>query len=77
MENLLLVWDELDDVVSTVRAIWPSIASFLLAVFAFIATGLLSLYAPMLVIGASVLLLVVGYVVGLKDRDPQQAAIEI
>jgi ABC-type transport system involved in cytochrome bd biosynthesis fused ATPase/permease subunit len=73
MENLLLVWDEIDDVFSSLRAMWPSIASFLTAVAAFTATGLLSFYAPVTVIGLAMTLLLAGLVLRLKDRELAQS----
>lgn len=39
MEDLLLVFDEIDDVYSTIGLIWRPIVSFLAAVAVFIATG--------------------------------------
>ena len=39
MENLLLVFDEIDDVFSTIGLVWRPIVSFLMAVCLFVATG--------------------------------------
>jgi hypothetical protein len=68
MENLLLIWDEIDDLFSMVGAIWRPIASFALALAAFIATGFVYLYAPLTVAVVAAVLLLVGFAQELKDR---------
>jgi hypothetical protein len=78
MENLLLVWDEIDDLFSMTAAIWRPIASFLLALAAFIATGFVYLSAPMTVAAVAAVLLLIGYVQELKERrlQPVEAQLE-
>jgi len=55
VEDLLLVFDEIDDVFSTVGLIWRPIVSFLVAVSLFVATGFVFITFPtaaeMLVVG--------------------------
>ena len=47
MENLLLLWDELDDVVAMVGALWRPVAGFLAAVALFFVTGFVFYSMPM------------------------------
>ena len=55
VEDFLLVFDEIDDLYSTVGLIWRQIVSFLVAVALFIATGFVFITFPtaaeMLVVG--------------------------
>jgi TRAP-type mannitol/chloroaromatic compound transport system permease large subunit len=46
VEDLLLVFDEIDDVFSTVGLIWRPIVSFLAAVALFVATGFVFITFP-------------------------------
>lgn len=46
MEDLLLVFDEIDDVFSTVGLIWRPVVSFLVAVALFVATGFVFITFP-------------------------------
>jgi hypothetical protein len=48
VENLLLLWDELDDVFGVVGLVWRSVASLLVAVSLFVATGFLFVRMPVL-----------------------------
>ena len=48
MEDLLLVFDEIDDVYSTLGLVWRPIASFLAAVAVFVATGFVFVAMPVL-----------------------------
>jgi hypothetical protein len=47
VEDLLLVFDEIDDVFSTVGLLWRPIVSFLAAVAMFVATGFIFLTNPL------------------------------
>jgi multisubunit Na+/H+ antiporter MnhG subunit len=46
VEDLLLVFDEIDDVFSTVGLIWRPVVSFLVAVALFVATGFVFITFP-------------------------------
>lgn len=50
MEFLLLWMDELDDAISTLRHLLPSIVGLLVAVVLFIATGVALMLAPQIVV---------------------------
>jgi hypothetical protein len=47
VEDILLVFDEIDDVFSTVGLLWRPIVSFLAAVALFVATGFIFLTIPL------------------------------
>ena len=68
MEDLLLVFDEIDDVFSTIGLIWRPIASFLGAVALFVATGFVFLTNPLVAEVLAVGLVSLGLLEMLRQR---------
>ena len=68
MEDLLLVLDEIDDLFAMVGSIWRPVASFLLAVAAFVATGFLFLRVPLLLAFLAATLISLGVLDELRNR---------
>ena len=68
MEDLLLVFDELDDVYAMVGLVWRPIVSFLVAVAAFVGTGLLFLKAPIVLTFVAAALLSLGLIDTVRAR---------
>jgi len=68
MENLLLVFDELDDVYAMVGLVWRPIVSFLAAIAAFLATGFLFLKAPFMLTFIAAALLSLGLIDAVRSR---------
>jgi len=68
MENLLLVFDELDDVYAMVGLVWRPIISFLAAVAAFLATGFLFLKAPIALTFVAAAFLSLGLIDAVRTR---------
>jgi hypothetical protein len=72
VENLLLVFDEIDDLFSTVGLIWRPIVSFLGALATFIATGFVFLSFPLAAEFLAVALVSIGVLEMLRQRRLQQ-----
>jgi O-antigen ligase len=72
VENLLLVFDEIDDVFSTVGLIWRPIVSFLVAVALFVATGFVFVTFPVAAEILAVGLVGVGLLETLRQRRANQ-----
>jgi hypothetical protein len=72
VENLLLVFDEIDDVFSTVGLIWRPVVSFLVAVALFVATGFVFLTFPIVVEVLAVGLVAAGLFESLRQRRLSQ-----
>jgi uncharacterized membrane protein YesL len=68
MEDLLLVFDELDDVYAMVGLVWRSVASFLMAVAAFVGTGFLFLKVPVILTFVAAAFLSLGLIDAVRDR---------
>ncbi len=68
MENLLLVFDELDDLFAMAGSVWRSALSMLLAVAAFVATGFVFLRMPYVVSSIAAVLLILGAIDALRQR---------
>lgn len=68
MEDLLLVLDEIDDLFSMVGLIWRPVASFLIAVALFIATGFVFVVMPVTVTLVAVALVAVGLFEFVRQR---------
>jgi multisubunit Na+/H+ antiporter MnhG subunit len=75
VENLLLVFDEIDDLFSTVGLIWRPVASFLAAVALFIATGFVFLTSPLTAELLAVGLVGAGLFEMLRQRHLSQSAL--
>lgn len=67
MENLLLLLDELDDLVTMVAALWRPVVGFLVAVAVFIATGLVFYSMPMMAEGLALALVIWGLVLTFRE----------
>ena len=78
MEDLLLLLDELDDLCSMAAAVWRPVASFVLAVAAFVAVGWASFQIPTFFICAAVVLLALGWANGIKAQRarPQTVGVD-
>jgi hypothetical protein len=68
VEDLLLVLDEIDDVYSTLGLLWRPIASFIVAVAVFVATGFLFVAMPVLTEVLAIGLVSVGLLEMLRQR---------
>jgi hypothetical protein len=68
MENLLLVFDELDDVYAMVGLVWRSVMSFIVAIAAFVLTGFLFLKMPFTITFVAAALLSLGTLDALRAR---------
>jgi len=73
VENLLLVFDEIDDVFSTVGLIWRPIVSFLSAVALFVATGFVFYRFPLAAEILAVGLVGIGLLEMLRQRRLNQS----
>lgn len=73
MENLLLIFDELDDFYAMVGLVWRPILSFLCAAALFVLTGFIFYRMPMTVglVGAS--LLTLGLIDAARERRPARS----
>jgi hypothetical protein len=74
MENLLLVLDELDDLVAMAGLLWRPIASFLLAVTLFVATGFVFYSMPILAELAALGLVTLGVIDSIRERNQARVA---
>jgi hypothetical protein len=74
MENFLLLFDELDDLYSTMGLIWRPIASLLFACFLFAATGFIFIAAPMMAQWLGVALVGIGLLELVRKRMQSVAA---
>jgi hypothetical protein len=68
MEDFLLVFDELDDLVAMAGALWRPIAGFLVAVALFCATGFIFYSMPMLAEGIALILVILGVIDTFRER---------
>jgi hypothetical protein len=68
MEDLLLVFDELDDAFAVLGLVWRSIVSFVAATAAFVGTGFLFLKAPFTLTFIAAALLSLGLIDAIRDR---------
>jgi len=69
MEDFLLLFDELDDLVAMVGALWRPIAGFLLAVALFVAIGFVFYSIPMLAEGIALVLVILGVINTFRERQ--------
>ena len=74
MENFLLLLDEIDDLVAMAGALWRPIASFLIAVVLFFATGFVFYSIPLLAEVIALGLVILGVVDTFRER--RKSAIE-
>lgn len=67
MENLLLIVDELDDALASLRSLWPQLRSLFLALILFAATVLFIMTWPLWTLGLALLVPLVRGVLGLRS----------
>jgi hypothetical protein len=68
MENFLLLFDELDDLVRMVGAVWRPVVGFLTAVALFVGTGFLFYSMPMAAEGIALVLVTLGVLDTFRER---------
>ena len=74
MENLLLVFDEIDDVFSTLGLIWRPILSFVIAAALFVGTGFVFFSAPWLAEAIGAALIAIGGLEFIRQRRASRDA---
>jgi hypothetical protein len=75
MEDFLLLFDELDDLIAMVGALWRPVAGFLLAVLLFVATGFVFYSMPMLAEAIAFVLVSLGVIDTFRERKQSAAAV--
>ena len=68
MEDFLLLFDELDDLVAMVGALWRPVVEFLSAVALFTATGFAFYSMPMVAEAIALVLVVLGVIHTFRER---------
>lgn len=76
MEDFLLLFDELDDLFAIAGALWRPVASFVIAILLFVATGFVFYSMPMLAEAIAFVLVVLGVISTFRERRATDANTE-
>jgi hypothetical protein len=68
MEDFLLLFDELDDLIAMVGALWRPIAGFLVALALFFTTGFVFYSMPLLAEALALILVILGIIDTFRER---------
>ncbi len=76
MENCLLIFDELDDLVAMVGAMWRPIAGFLTAMALFVATGFVFYNMPIIAEALAFVLVTLGVIDTVRESRQDSTVLQ-